>query len=157
MTIYLLILILVYRRKGDMLPLTFIIIFNLLIFLSGLLLLRRFGKNAHVYTKKTGLNVAFRKTELLLSNAGILVALFLIWELSTKAVIDFDSLWFHLPAIAHWYQSASLTLLDSTGRLIFEHPDAAGYPYNWHLLSLPFVLEDIWKYGEVTIAQVNLR
>jgi hypothetical protein len=80
--------------------------------------------------------VQFKWSELLLLNSIVLVGLYLLVNLATCAIVDFDSLWFHLPAIARWYQSASLTLLDPTGHWIFEHPDAMGYPYNWHILSL---------------------
>lgn len=65
-----------------------------------------------------------------------MVGLFVFIMLVTTPVIDYDSLWFHLSAIARWYQTGSLTLLDPAGNWIFEHPDAAKYPYNWHILSL---------------------
>jgi hypothetical protein len=44
-------------------------------------------------------------------------------------------LWFHLPAIARWYQTHSFTLLDAAGNWIFEQEQARVYPYNWHVLS----------------------
>ncbi len=61
---------------------------------------------------------------------------FVIWEtLATKPTTNYDSLWFHLPAIARWYQTHSFTLLDAAGNWIFEHEQARVYPYNWHVLS----------------------
>ncbi len=68
---------------------------------------------------------------------------FVLWEtLATKPTTNYDSLWFHLPAIARWYQTHSFTLLDAAGNWIFEHEQARVYPYNWHVLSalciLPF-------------------
>ncbi|MGB3291682.1 MAG: hypothetical protein WBB01_01680 [Phormidesmis sp.] len=71
-----------------------------------------------------------------------LVGVILLERIATQPMTDFDSLWFHLPAVARWYQTGELTLLDPAGHWIFEHPDAAHYPYNWHILSvlclLPF-------------------
>jgi len=68
---------------------------------------------------------------------------FVLWEtIATKPTTNYDSLWFHLPAIARWYQTHSFTLLDAAGNWIFEHEQARIYPYNWHVLSalclLPF-------------------
>lgn len=61
---------------------------------------------------------------------------FVMWEtLATKPTTNYDSLWFHLPAIARWYQTHSFTLLDAAGNWIFEHEQARVYPYNWHVLS----------------------
>ncbi|MEG3851198.1 hypothetical protein QT971_30040 [Microcoleus sp. herbarium19] len=68
---------------------------------------------------------------------------FVLWEtFATKPTTNYDSLWFHLPAIARWYQTHSFTLLDAAGNWIFEQEQARIYPYNWHVLSalciLPF-------------------
>ncbi|WP_293131007.1 hypothetical protein [Microcoleus sp. bin38.metabat.b11b12b14.051] len=68
---------------------------------------------------------------------------FVLWDtLTTKPTTNYDSLWFHLPAIARWYQTHSFTLLDAAGDWIFEQEQARVYPYNWHVLSalciLPF-------------------
>ncbi|MBD0313716.1 MAG: hypothetical protein ICV86_12830, partial [Microcoleus sp. T3-bin5] len=68
---------------------------------------------------------------------------FVMWEtIATKPTTNYDSLWFHLPAIARWYQTHSFTLLDAAGNWIFDHEQARLYPYNWHVLSalclLPF-------------------
>ncbi len=91
---------------------------------------------------RKALNFDFKasKLELLMLGALALVGLFLLKALTTQPNTDYDSLWFHLPAIARWYQAGSLTLLDPAGNWIFEHPDAKFYPYNWHLLSVLFVM-----------------
>lgn len=64
------------------------------------------------------------------------VGFLLLGNLATKPITNYDSLWFHLPAIARWYQTGSLTLLDATGNWIFEQEQARVYPYNWHILSV---------------------
>ncbi|MEG4914616.1 hypothetical protein [Microcoleus sp. B7-D4] len=71
------------------------------------------------------------------------VAGFVLWDtLASKPTTNYDSLWFHLPAIARWYQTHSFTLLDPAGNWIFDQEQARVYPYNWHVLSalclLPF-------------------
>lgn len=82
------------------------------------------------------------KAELLVIGAVAFVGCVLLETLATRPTTNYDSLWFHLPAIARWYQTNSLTLLDSAGNWIFEHEQARVYPYNWHILSalclLPF-------------------
>ena len=83
---------------------------------------------------------------------------FVLWEtLATKPTTNYDSLWFHLPAIARWYQTHSFTLLDAAGNWIFEHEQARVYPYNWHVLSalciLPF-REDFLTAFPILIAWV---
>lgn len=71
-----------------------------------------------------------------------LVGIILLENLATQPITNYDSLWFHLPVIARWYQTGSFTLLDATGNWIFEQEQARIYPYNWHILSalslLPF-------------------
>ncbi len=66
----------------------------------------------------------------------VLVGLVLLGNLATKPTTNYDSLWFHLPVIARWYQTGSLTLLDAAGNWIFEQEQAKVYPYNWHILSV---------------------
>lgn len=75
------------------------------------------------------------KSELLIIISVALVGLLLFGNLATKPTTNYDSLWFHLPVIARWYQTGSLTLLDAAGNWIFEQEQARVYPYNWHVLS----------------------
>lgn len=77
----------------------------------------------------------------------------------TQPITDYDSLWFHLPAIARWYQVGTFTFLDPLGHWIFDHPTANQYPYNWHLLSLLFLFpfrEDILVTLPMELAWVML-
>ena len=75
------------------------------------------------------------KSELLIIISVALVGLLLFGNLATQPTTNYDSLWFHLPVIARWYQTGSLTLLDAAGNWIFEQEQARVYPYNWHVLS----------------------
>jgi hypothetical protein len=71
------------------------------------------------------------------------VALVLCDRIATQPFTNYDTLWFHGPIITRWYQTASLSQLDPLGNWIIEHPDAQGYPYNWHVLSVFCLLP--WK------------
>ncbi|WP_275333837.1 phospholipid carrier-dependent glycosyltransferase [Nodosilinea sp. PGN35] len=63
-------------------------------------------------------------------------ALVLLHRIATQPFTNYDTLWFHGPIVARWYQTASLSQLDPLGNWIIQHPDAQGYPYNWHVLSV---------------------
>jgi hypothetical protein len=75
------------------------------------------------------------KSELLMISSLAFVGCLLLETLATKPTTNYDSLWFHLPAIARWYQTGSFTLLDATSNWIFEQEQARVYPYHWHVLS----------------------
>lgn len=64
----------------------------------------------------------------LVAGAGALLV-----KLGRTAISDYDSLAYHGPAIATWYQHASLTELEGFGAL-------ARYPFGWELLGTLFVL-----------------
>lgn len=85
---------------------------------------------------------SLQASELIVLASIFLLGGILLERVATQPMTDFDSLWFHLPAVARWYQTGRLTLLDPAGYWIFQHPTAAHYPYNWHILSvlclLPF-------------------
>ncbi|MEP6524931.1 hypothetical protein NDA07_24780 [Microcoleus vaginatus DQ-U2] len=79
-------------------------------------------------------------SEYLIIVATAIAGFLLLQILATKPTTNYDSLWFHLPAIARWYQTHSFTLLDAAGNWIFEQEQARVYPYNWHVLSALCVL-----------------
>ncbi|MBE9109973.1 phospholipid carrier-dependent glycosyltransferase [Nodosilinea sp. LEGE 07298] len=64
------------------------------------------------------------------------LALVLLERIATQPFNSYDTLWFHGPIVARWYQTASFSQLDPLGHLIIDHPTAQGYPYTWHVLSL---------------------
>ncbi len=62
-------------------------------------------------------------------------ALALTWRSATIPVSDFDSLRYHLPAVASWYQGQSFTFPD------WMSPEQwSRYSYNWEVLSALFVV-----------------
>ncbi|MEG3974752.1 hypothetical protein QT970_09030 [Microcoleus sp. herbarium8] len=99
-----------------------------------------------IYTKKNRaftlshwqipkLKQSLNNSEILIILTAAFAGIVLCYTLATKPTTNYDSLWFHLPAIARWYQTHSFTLLDAAGNWIFEHEQAKVYPYNWHVLS----------------------
>lgn len=99
-----------------------------------------------IYTKKNRaftlshwqipkLKQPLNSSEILIILTVAFAGIVLCYTLATKPTTNYDSLWFHLPAIARWYQTHSFTLLDATGNWIFEQEQARVYPYNWHVLS----------------------
>ncbi len=104
-----------------------------------------FGSSLIFYKKSRGFSVinwreilpkkVLNLGEWLIIFSVVLVGLVLLANLATKPTTNYDSLWFHLPVIARWYQTGSLTLLDAAGNWIFEQEQAKVYPYNWHILS----------------------
>ena len=54
------------------------------------------------------------------------------WNISVNAIFDYDSLFYHLPNMAEWYQSGTIDRLPSFGQ-------ASYYPYNWEALSTLFL------------------
>lgn len=123
--------------SGDRLNISAIILAEILIFASA---------SSRIYYKKIRdisslnwqipqLKQPLNKGEWLIIISVALVGLLLFGNLATKPTTNYDSLWFHLPVIARWYQTGSLTLLDAAGNWIFEQEQARVYPYNWHVLS----------------------
>jgi len=60
----------------------------------------------------------------------------LSWRLATGPITEYDSLAYHLPAMANWYQRASFAMLDQ-----FYYPEyPSTYPYNWETLCTLFLM-----------------
>ncbi len=67
-------------------------------------------------------------------------AFVLLDRVATQPFTNYDTLWFHGPILARWYQTGSLSQLDPLGHWIIDHPDAQSYPYHWHILGVFFLL-----------------
>ncbi|PSB46728.1 hypothetical protein C7B67_19895 [filamentous cyanobacterium Phorm 6] len=126
----------------DRLNISAVIIAEIVICAIGLILI--YAKNHKAFTLSQWhipqLKQPLNPSELLIISATTFAG-FVLWEtLATKPTTNYDSLWFHLPVIARWYQTHSFTLLDAAGNWIFEQEQARVYPYNWHVLSALCVL-----------------
>jgi len=130
--------------SADRLNISAVIIVEILIGAIGLILI--YAKNHKAFTfwqwQIPQIKQPLGQSEYLIIGAAAFAGV-VLWEtIATKPTTNYDSLWFHLPAIARWYQTHSFTLLDTAGNWIFDHEQARVYPYNWHVLSalclLPF-------------------
>jgi hypothetical protein len=130
--------------SAEQLNISAVIIVEILICAIGLIVI--YAKNHTAFTFSQWpipqIKQPLGQSEYLIIGAAAFAG-FVLWEtIATKPTTNYDSLWFHLPAIARWYQTHSFTLLDAAGNWIFEHEQARVYPYNWHVLSalclLPF-------------------
>ncbi|MBW4681920.1 MAG: hypothetical protein KME19_17655 [Microcoleus vaginatus WJT46-NPBG5] len=112
------------------------------IFIAGLIFVLYLRRYHFSISLKELLNFSrpLHKLELLIIGTLSFVGLIALERLATIPITDYDSLWFHLPLIARWYQTGSLTLLDPAGNWIFDHEQARVYPYNWQLLSTTFLM-----------------
>jgi hypothetical protein len=145
--------------SAERLNISAVLIVEILICAIGLILI--YAKNHRNFTFSQRL-IPKLKQPLGSSERLIIVAAavagFVLWDtLASKPTTNYDSLWFHLPAIARWYQTHSFTLLDAAGNWIFEQEQAKVYPYNWHVLSvlclIPFK-EDFFATFPLLIAWV---
>jgi hypothetical protein len=124
--------------SAERLNISAVIIAEILICAIGLILI--YAKNHTAFTFSQWQIPQIKQPRDIISEFLIIFAAsfagFVLWgTLATKPTTNFDSLWFHLPAIARWYQTHSFTLLDAAGNWIFEQEQARVYPYNWHVLS----------------------
>ncbi len=118
-----------------------LILSEILIFAAGTLSLLRMSRWAPLsWRNLMTVSLRFNKQELLVVASLSFVGLILLAKLATVPVTYYDSLWFHLPPMARWYQTHYFTLLDPAGQWIFEHQDAKVYPYNWEVLCALFLM-----------------
>ena len=61
------------------------------------------------------------------------IAVTLLWQLMAEPITNYDSLAYHLPVMAKWYQTASFSILNELGQ-------TGRYPYNWEALCALFTL-----------------
>ena len=125
--------------SAELLNISAVIIAEILICAIGLIVI--YAKNHTVFTFSQLPIPRIKQprdiiSEFLIILAASLAGFVLCGTLATQPTTNYDSLWFHLPAIARWYQTNSFTLLDATGNWIFEQEQARVYPYNWHVLSI---------------------
>ncbi|MEG4278040.1 hypothetical protein QUA62_11255 [Microcoleus sp. MON1_C1] len=140
--------------SADRLNIAAVIIAEILIGAIGFILI--YTKNQKTFTFSQWpipqLKQPLGPSEFLIIVATAVAGFLLLKTLATKPTTNYDSLWFHLPAIARWYQTNSFTLLDAAGNWIFEQEQARVYPYNWHVLSALCVL----PFGEDFLAAFPL-
>jgi len=71
----------------------------------------------------------FGRLDSLLAAALVLVGLALLWRSAASPIVEYDSLAFHLPAMATWLQDGTFTRLAQ-----FKSNTLNAYPYTWEAL-----------------------
>jgi len=123
------------------LNLTYVIYFDILLFISGIFILKylKINKIWSLYFQRIiNLFSSITKTEWLILSSISFVGLVLIERSVTRPLIDYDSLWYHLPNMVSWYQSSSLKMVDPINEIVFDQ--TIRYPYNFELLSTLLVI-----------------
>lgn len=72
----------------------------------------------------------------------------LLKRLSTLPIINYDSLWYHLPIMARWYQEGTFVRMpDFMNTGLWTTDQIIYYPFNWEILCTLFMMpfkEDFW-------------
>lgn len=71
--------------------------------------------------------------EKLIMTIMTVVGFTLYWQLMVEPITNYDSLAYHLPVMAKWYQTSSLAIIPELDQI-------ARYPYNWENLCTLFML-----------------
>ncbi len=77
--------------------------------------------------------------ETLVVGAIAFVGCALLWRIATRPITEYDSLSFHLPVMAKWYQTSSFTMLEQFYNLKSYSPQSM-YPYSWEVLCTLFLM-----------------
>jgi hypothetical protein len=128
-----------------------LLVFQLVIFVSGTFLLRRTWS---VFRPVFGSLPKFSYWEWSMVAAFVFVGAAHVWSAMVSLPTAYDDFAFHLPLMAHWYQTHSLTVFDQ-----FATRFAASYPFNWEIvasLSLLPLREDLFVYLPNLVAWLAL-
>jgi hypothetical protein len=120
----------------------FVLLLESIIFLVGIVILyphrSLFSSEVKKYFYQKG---KLSKFELLILGSLLFATCALLEQLTTHPVIDYDSLWYHLPTMARWYQEGQFVRLPefmSSG--VLANDQITYYPYNWEVLCTLFFM-----------------
>ena len=104
--------------------------------LTGGALLRRFASNLSLISSFVPRG-SLSKWELLVVGSTTTAGLIVAGRTLLRPIIDFDSLWHHLPNMAIWYQTGSFEMMSPTGDIVFDQ--VLRFPYDWEALCSLFL------------------
>jgi hypothetical protein len=107
-----------------------LIVVEVMLLLMGLLLLRS-SRNQFLNLSKQLTIKKFDQQELIIAGAFVCVFLSLLAEAVLAPITNYDSLAYHLPVMAEWYQVGYFSILDQ-----FKLELIGYYPYSWEALCL---------------------
>ena len=108
-----------------------IIFIDLLLFITGVILIRYRQREAFRVLLKDlkKWKGGFSLREKLLLTALLSVCLYMLWNFSITPISEYDSLAYHLPAMATWFQTGAFPIPDQ-----FLDKQIGRYPYHWEVL-----------------------
>ena len=95
-----------------------ILIAEIALALAGGALLRRFGSSWSIIASLVPRG-SLSKWELLVVGSTTTAGLIVTGRTLLRPIIDWDSLWYHLPNMAIWYQTGSFDMMSPTGDIDF--------------------------------------
>jgi hypothetical protein len=104
--------------------------------LTGGALLRRFASNLSLISSFVPRG-SLSKWELLVVGSTTTAGLIVAGRTLLRPIIDFDSLWHHLPNMAIWYQTGSFGMMSPTGDIVFDQ--VLRFPFDWEALCSLFL------------------
>jgi len=114
-----------------------VILAECLLFVLGTVLVVRLKRPAPGFSFRELVRIAqpFGSLEKLIVLVMACVGADLLWTLLAEPITEFDSLSYHLPTMAGWYQHHSFVMLEQ-----FYYPEIIStYPYNWEALCTLFL------------------
>lgn len=125
-----------------------VLISELILFLAGLIFFKYVKRQtSSSFSKWLVLTQPLSRHETLIVGAVACVGLALLWRLAAEPITDYDSLMYHLPTMANWYQTASFTMMEQfdptrgNPAKWKEFVDMnSRFPYNWEVLCALFLI-----------------
>ena len=109
-----------------------------LILITGILLFLYTSRQTPSFSLRNRFQLSrpLSRLEQLMLAAISVVGIALLWRLATQPITEYDSLGYHLPVMANWYQKQSFAMLEE-----FYYPEfPSTYPYNWEVLCTLFLM-----------------
>ncbi len=124
------------------LHLGFILLLEAAIFLFGIIILHTHKSLIFSDLKKyLPRKEKLTKFEFFILGSLLFATCILLEQLTTHPIIDYDSLWYHLPTMARWYQEGTfIRLAEFTSSGSVGADQVTYYPYNWEVLCILFFM-----------------
>jgi hypothetical protein len=123
-----------------------VLVCEVVAFLSGVALSLRLQRLAPSVTLHNALRwTPLTQLESFIVGSIASVGLVLLWQTTSRPITDWDSLRYHLPTMANWYQTGSLAMLDQYAQMSRSLPSRDElqlhrFPYSWEALCALFFM-----------------
>jgi hypothetical protein len=120
-----------------------VVIGELLVFGAGvaLFLLTKHPLSLDLWQEWVMVKPRLAGAELLILGALSFAGCILLERLATLPMINYDSLWYHLPIMARWYQEGAFIRMEDFMRTgVWTTDQITFYPFNWEILCTLFAM-----------------